>query len=105
MCGLAPTATPPSTSPTLPSPLAPPSSFWTYYLDGGPKHQNKFLGLSSPPPTPSVSSLALNPTSVTGGNSSSGTVTLSGLASAGGAQVVLSEQHTAVARVPRRAPP
>jgi len=55
--------------------------------------------LSSPPPTLSVSSLALNPTSVTGGNSSTGTVTLSGPAPAGGAQVVLSSSNTAVARV------
>ena len=52
------------------------------------------------PPAPTLASLALNPTSVTGGNSSTGTVTLSGPAPAGGAQVALSSSNTLVARVP-----
>jgi len=57
--------------------------------------------LSSVPAAPlSLSSLSLNPTSVTGGNSSTGTVTLSGPAPAGGAQVTLSSSNTTVARVP-----
>ena len=43
----------------------------------------------------SLSSLSLNPTSVTGGNSSTGTVTLSGAAPAGGAQVALSSNNGA----------
>src|SRR6266481_3440572 len=47
----------------------------------------------------SLSSLSLNPTSVTGGNSSTGTVTLSGPAPAGGAQVVLASNN-GVASVP-----
>ena len=56
--------------------------------------------LSSVPASVSLFSLALNPTSVTGGNSSTGTVTLSGPAPAGGAQVTLSSGNTTVARVP-----
>ncbi len=52
------------------------------------------------PPAVTLSSLALNPTSVTGGNSSTGTVTLSGAAPAGGASVALSSSNTTVARVP-----
>jgi hypothetical protein len=54
----------------------------------------------APPPPPTLSSLTLNPTSVTGGNSSTGTVTLSGPAPTGGAQVTLSSSNTTVARVP-----
>ncbi len=50
---------------------------------------------SSAPASVSVSSLSLNPTSVTGGNSSTGTVTLSGAAPAGGAQVALSSNNGA----------
>ena len=50
----------------------------------------------SPPPLPTVSSLTLNPTSVIGGTqSSTGTVTLSGPAPAGGAQVLLSSSNGA----------
>jgi hypothetical protein len=55
--------------------------------------------LSSTPASLSLSSFSLNPTSVTGGNSSTGTVTLSGVAPAG-AQVTLSSSDTSVARVP-----
>ncbi len=54
-----------------------------------------------PPQTVSLSSLTLNPTSVTGGaQSSTGTVTLSGPAPAGGAQILLSSSNTGAARVP-----
>jgi hypothetical protein len=49
---------------------------------------------------PSVSALSLRPTSVTGGGSSTGTVTLSGAAPAGGAAVTLSSSNTAAATVP-----
>jgi len=56
--------------------------------------------LSSAPASLSLSSLSLNPTTVTGGNSSTGTVTLSGPAPTGGAQVTLSSSNTTVARVP-----
>jgi len=49
-----------------------------------------------PPPLPTVSSLTMNPTSVTGGvQSSTGTVTLSAPAPAGGAQVALSSSNGA----------
>jgi hypothetical protein len=53
-----------------------------------------------PSSLPTLSSLTLNPSTVTGGNSSTGTVTLSGPAPAGGAQVMLSSSNTGVARVP-----
>jgi hypothetical protein len=56
--------------------------------------------LSSVPASVSLSSFALNPASVTGGNSSTGTVTLSGPAPSGGAQVTLSSSNTTAARVP-----
>src|SRR6266849_5962200 len=53
-----------------------------------------------PPPTLSLSSLTLNPTSVIGGaQSSTGTVTLSGPAPAGGTQVALSSSNTTTANV------
>jgi hypothetical protein len=51
--------------------------------------------LSVVPASLSLSSLSLNPTSVTGGNSSTGTVTLSGPAPAGGAQVALASNNGA----------
>jgi hypothetical protein len=54
----------------------------------------------TPSSLPTLSSLTLSPPSVTGGNSSTGTVTLSGPAPAGGAQVMLSSSNTGVARVP-----
>jgi hypothetical protein len=47
-----------------------------------------------PPPPASLSSLTLNPTSVTGGNTSQGTVTLTGAAPSGGAVVALSCNNT-----------
>src|SRR2546426_996630 len=49
---------------------------------------------------PSLSSLSLNPPSVTGGAASIGTVTLRAPASAGGAVVALASSNTAVATVP-----
>jgi len=55
----------------------------------------------APPPAVTLSSLTLSPTSVIGGaQSSTGTVTLTGAAPAGGAQVALSSSNTAAARVP-----
>jgi len=60
----------------------------------------EFEQSSSAPASVALSSLSLNPTSVTGGNSSTGTVTLSGPAPAGGAQVTLSSSNTAAANVP-----
>jgi len=55
---------------------------------------------SSAPAAVSLSSLSVNPTSVTGGNSSTGTVTLSGPAPTGGAQITLSSSNTTAASVP-----
>jgi hypothetical protein len=53
-----------------------------------------------PPSSPVLSSLALNPTSVNGGSPSTGTVTLSGPAPAGGTVVSLSSSNTSAATVP-----
>jgi hypothetical protein len=76
----------------------------------------KFVGISLNDPNPailefelapsssttsvSLSSMVLNPPSVIGGNSSTGTVSLSGPAPAGGAQVLLSSNNTSAARTP-----
>ena len=58
--------------------------------------QSTSLTVTPPPPLPTVSSLTLNPTSVVGGlGSSTGTVTLSGPAPAGGAQIALSSSNGA----------
>ena len=54
---------------------------------------------SAPPPTVTLASLALNPSSVAGGTSSAGTVTLSGAAPSGGVIVSLSAD-SAVASTP-----
>ena len=53
----------------------------------------------TPAPTATLSSLTLNPTSVTGGTSTQGTVTLSSAAPTGGAIVTLSSSNAAVASV------
>ena len=55
---------------------------------------------ASPPQPAALSSLSLSPTGVTGGNSSTGTVTLTSAAPAGGASVALSSSNTAAATVP-----
>lgn len=55
---------------------------------------------NNPPPSPTLSSLTLKPTSVTGGATATGTVTLSSAAPSGGALVTLSSSNTAVATVP-----
>ncbi len=52
------------------------------------------------PTQPNLSSLSLNPTSVVGGNSSTGTVTLTAPAPSGGFVVNLSSSNTNVATVP-----
>lgn len=54
----------------------------------------------STPPPPTAAGLALNPATVTGGASSTGTVTLSASAPAGGQSVSLTSTNTAVASVP-----
>jgi hypothetical protein len=53
-----------------------------------------------PPPPASLNSLTLSPTSVTGGGSAQGSVSLTSAAAAGGALVSLSSSNTAVASVP-----
>jgi uncharacterized protein DUF4082/Big-like domain-containing protein len=52
------------------------------------------------PVTVTASSVSLNPSSVTGGSSSTGTVTLSGAAPTGGAVVTLTSSNTSAATVP-----
>jgi hypothetical protein len=55
----------------------------------------------NPAPSPvTVASVALNPTSVKGGNTSQGTVMLTELAPAGGTVVTLASSNTGVAKVP-----
>jgi hypothetical protein len=57
--------------------------------------------VSSPSSTsPSLASVAVSPTDVIGGNSATGTVTLSAVAPAGGFTVSLSSDNTAAATVP-----
>ncbi len=63
----------------------------------------KFGGAAPPPPPPpaaTLSSVSTNPSSMTGGVSSQGIVTLSGAAPSGGAPVSLSSSNAAVASVP-----
>jgi hypothetical protein len=67
---------------------------------GGATRSASLTVTPAPPPPPTLSSLTLNPTSVTGGNSSTGMVTLNGAAPSGGARVALSSSNTAAARVP-----
>ncbi|PYR92773.1 MAG: hypothetical protein DMF84_11680 [Acidobacteria bacterium] len=54
----------------------------------------------TPPPSSTLSALTVNPTSVTGGNPSTGTVTLSSVAPAGGTVVSLSSNQPGAASVP-----
>src|SRR5262249_44450620 len=55
----------------------------------------------NPGPSPvAIGSLALNPTSVKGGNTSQGTVTLNEVAPSGGMLVTLASSNTGVATVP-----
>ena len=54
----------------------------------------------APPSLPKPSSLTLNPSTVTGGSSSTGTVTLSGPAPPGGAVIALTSSGTSAATVP-----
>ena len=53
------------------------------------------LTVTPPPPPASLSAVSLNPTSVVGGTSSQGTVTLTSAAPAGGLTVTLSSNNTA----------
>jgi Subtilase family len=63
-------------------------SLWAYSCGGG--------GYGGPPPgSPTLSSVGVNPASVTGGTSSTGTVTLSGPAPSGGALVYVTGSGSA----------
>jgi hypothetical protein len=63
-------------------------------------HTNTTVTPPPPPLSSTLSSITLNPTSVNGGTSSTGEVTLSGPAPSGGTVVSLSSSNTAVATVP-----
>ena len=55
---------------------------------------------TAPPPSATLTSLAVNPTSVAGGTASTGTVTLTAAAPAGGFAVALTDDSTAVSTPP-----
>ncbi len=55
---------------------------------------------AAPPPAPAVSTIALSPSTIAGGGSSQGTVTLAGAAPTGGAAVQLTSSNAAVTTVP-----
>ena len=58
------------------------------------------LGVNPPPPTVTISAMTVNPASVVGGSSSTGTATLNNAAPSGGAAVSLSSSNTGAATVP-----
>ncbi len=60
---------------------------------GGVTRAASLTVVPAPPPPPTLASLTLDPANVFGGQSSTGTVTLSGPAPAGGAQVLLSSNN------------
>ena len=66
----------------------------------GSSSQQATLTITTAGGTVTLSSLTLNPTSVSGGNNSTGTVTLSAAAPSGGVSVALSSNNTSVATVP-----
>ncbi len=71
----------------------------TVWSEGNGEHPVLWVDPAAPG-TVTLSALSLNPTSVTGGNASTGTATLSAAAAAGGQLVSLSSGNTAVATVP-----
>ena len=70
----------------------------TISVSGGGVTQSATLTVT--PSTPTLSSIALNPTSVVGGGSVQGTATLSGAAPSGGAMVTLASSNTSAATTP-----
>ncbi len=66
----------------------------------GPFSSSRRFTVQSAPSAPSLSSVALNPTSVVGGTGATGTVTLTTAAGSGGLAVTLSSSNAAVASVP-----
>ena len=77
-------------------------SFSTSWTEGNDGWDTAIVALkaSGSTSTVSLSSVAVNPATVNGGSSATGTVTLSGAAPAGGATVTLSSSNTAAAQVP-----
>jgi hypothetical protein len=73
---------------------------WALYSEKGSHKVCNFAVAAISQHPPQLIGLSLNPTSVKGGQSSHGTVTLSGPAPAGGAVVTLTSQKPLVARVP-----
>ncbi|PYX83205.1 MAG: hypothetical protein DMG70_11870 [Acidobacteria bacterium] len=67
---------------------------------GSGSQQSAVLTVTPATSAPTLTSLTVNPTSVNGGNRSTGTVTLSSPAPAGGVVVSLSSSNTSVATVP-----
>ena len=84
--------------------VANPSSYRTYgngiKVSVGTSVSTVQVSYALPSSNPTVSSVTLNPTSVTSGATSTGTVTLSAAAPAGGAVVTLTSSNTAAATVP-----
>ncbi|WP_156385607.1 hypothetical protein [Ramlibacter sp. Leaf400] len=76
-----------------------PSALTTVQLSAGLDSMLQFaaltVGPSAPPAGPTLSAVSLNPASVTGGTSSTASVTLSGAAPSGGAVVTLSDNSAA----------
>jgi len=64
-------------------------------LAGSPGRQALLLITTGGAPPPTVTALSLNPTTVVGGNASTGTVSLSAAAPSGGVSVLLSSSATA----------
>ena len=62
--------------------------------------KSAILTINPPPPSVGLSALSVFPTSVVGGSTSQGTVTLTAAAPSGGASVSLSSSNTAIATVP-----
>ena len=83
---------------------ASPSSYRTYgngiKVNVGTSVSTVQISYGLPSTTPSVSSVTLNPATVTSGTPSTGTVTLNEAAPSGGAVVTLTSGNTAVATVP-----
>jgi len=66
----------------------------------GPFSSTRSFKVQSAPAPPTLSAVSVDPSSVTGGNASTGTVTLSSGAPSGGALVTLSSSNPAVVTVP-----
>ena len=88
-----------STSATFPVTTSPVGASTAVTITAVWKTDTRTTTLTVNPP-PTLSSVSVSPSSVTGGSSSTGTVILTGAAPPGGAVVSLSSSNTAAARVP-----